>query len=33
VRPDSAVQADNYVPVFDTTSVKKIGTPSDPYEY
>jgi uncharacterized repeat protein (TIGR03943 family) len=33
VRPDSAVQADNYVPVFDTTTVKKIGTPSDPYEY
>jgi uncharacterized repeat protein (TIGR03943 family) len=33
VRPDSAVQADNYVPVFDTTSIKKIGTPSDPYEY
>jgi uncharacterized repeat protein (TIGR03943 family) len=33
VRPDSAVQADNYVPVFDTATVKKIGTPSDPYEY
>ena len=33
VRPDSAVQADNYVPVFDVTTVKKIGTPSDPYEY
>jgi uncharacterized repeat protein (TIGR03943 family) len=33
VRPDSAVQADNYVPVFDTLTVKKIGTPSDPYEY
>jgi uncharacterized repeat protein (TIGR03943 family) len=33
VRPDSAVQADNYVPVFDVTTVKKIGTPGDPYEY
>ncbi|MFI9380154.1 TIGR03943 family putative permease subunit [Kutzneria sp. NPDC052558] len=33
VRPDSAVQADNYVPEFDVTTVKKIGTPSDPYEY
>ncbi len=33
VRPNSAVQADNYVPVFDATTVKKIGTPSDPYEY
>lgn len=33
VRPDSAVQADNYVPVFDVTTVKKIATPSDPYEY
>ncbi|QUQ67987.1 TIGR03943 family putative permease subunit [Kutzneria sp. CA-103260] len=33
VRPNSAVQADNYVPVFDVTTVKKIGTPSDPYEY
>ena len=33
VRPDSAVQADNYVPVFDVATMKKIGTPSDPYEY
>jgi uncharacterized membrane protein YcgQ (UPF0703/DUF1980 family) len=33
VRPDSAVQANNYVPVFDTVTVKKIGTPGDPYEY
>ena len=33
VRPNSAVQANNYVPVFDMTTVKKIGTPSDPYEY
>ena len=33
VRPGSAVQADNYVPVFDTTTVKRIGTPGDPYEY
>lgn len=33
VRPNSAVQANNYVPVFDVTTVKKIGTPSDPYEY
>jgi uncharacterized repeat protein (TIGR03943 family) len=33
VRPNSAVPADNYVPVFDVATVKKIGTPSDPYEY
>jgi uncharacterized repeat protein (TIGR03943 family) len=33
VRPDSAVQADNYVPEFDVATVKKIPTPSDPYEY
>jgi uncharacterized repeat protein (TIGR03943 family) len=33
VRPDSAVQADNYVPEFDVTTLRKIGTPSDPYEY
>jgi len=33
VRPNSAVQANNYVPVFDVTTVKKIGTPGDPYEY
>jgi uncharacterized repeat protein (TIGR03943 family) len=33
VRPNSAVQADNYVPVFDVESVKKIAVPGDPYEY
>ncbi|WP_281283154.1 TIGR03943 family putative permease subunit [Kutzneria buriramensis] len=33
VRPNSAMQADNYVPVFDVESVKKIAVPGDPYEY
>ena len=33
VRSNSADQADNYVPVFDVESVKKIATPGDPYEY
>jgi uncharacterized repeat protein (TIGR03943 family) len=33
VRPNSAVQADNYVPEFDVESVKKIAVPGDPYEY
>jgi uncharacterized repeat protein (TIGR03943 family) len=33
VRPNSAVQADNYVPVFDVESVKTIAVPGDPYEY
>jgi uncharacterized repeat protein (TIGR03943 family) len=33
VKPDSAMRADNYVPIFETTSVHKVGTPEDPYEY
>ena len=33
VRPNSAVQADNYVPEFDVESVKKVAVPGDPYEY